>query len=127
MKSNNLIKFSLALVPRRTLSPARRWPTDGIGDDWRAQYPDACQELQDCRHQCHRLHPVPYRRIRLESPTVRISKTPTAIFPPSRTVDSDGDGRTNGEEILLDCTLPGRRRFRPRTPDTWGSIKVLFR
>jgi len=42
-------------------------------------------------------------------------------------IDSDGDGRTNGEEILQDCTLPGDSDSVPVEFDSWGAIKVLFR
>ena len=40
--------------------------------------------------------------------------------------DSDGDGRTNGEEINVDCTLPGDPAS-PVDQDSWGSLKALFR
>jgi hypothetical protein len=39
--------------------------------------------------------------------------------------DSDGDGRTNDEEILEDCTLPGDATSAAQ-PMTWSLIKTLY-
>jgi hypothetical protein len=43
-------------------------------------------------------------------------------------LDSDGDSKTNGQEINTDCTLPGdASSVLPVEDLTWGAIKVLFR
>jgi hypothetical protein len=39
--------------------------------------------------------------------------------------DSDGDGRTNDEEITEDCTLPGDATSAAR-PLSWSLIKTLY-
>lgn len=39
--------------------------------------------------------------------------------------DSDGDGRLNGDEIRLDCTLPGDAAS-PNETTTWSRIKTLY-
>ncbi len=40
-------------------------------------------------------------------------------------LDSDGDGRTNGEEIRSDCTLPGDVTS-PNATTNWSLIKRLY-
>ena len=40
-------------------------------------------------------------------------------------VDSDGDGRTNGQEILSDCSAPGDAVSASEAA-TWSAIKALF-
>jgi len=47
-------------------------------------------------------------------------------FAAIESFDSDGDGRTNGEEILIDCTLPGDA-ISPADLNSWGNIKALYR
>jgi hypothetical protein len=39
--------------------------------------------------------------------------------------DSDGDGRLSGDEIRLDCTLPGDATS-PDEPTSWSRIKALY-
>ena len=41
-------------------------------------------------------------------------------------LDSDGDGRTNGEEIMIDCSLPGDATS-PTAMTTWSRIRALYR
>lgn len=41
-------------------------------------------------------------------------------------VDSDGDGRTNREEIMDDCSLPGDATS-PTGTTTWSRIRALYR
>lgn len=40
--------------------------------------------------------------------------------------DSDGDGRTNGQEITQDCTLPGDIASPTEFP-AWGALKATYR
>ena len=39
--------------------------------------------------------------------------------------DSDGDGRSNGDEIRIDCTLPGDVTS-PNEATSWSRIKALY-
>jgi hypothetical protein len=44
--------------------------------------------------------------------------------------DSDGDGYSNGQEIVVDCTMPGDDTDFGTVADvqtSWGQIKALFR
>jgi hypothetical protein len=41
-------------------------------------------------------------------------------------LDSDGDGRTNGEEIRIDCSLPGDATS-PTAATTWSRIRALYK
>ena len=41
-------------------------------------------------------------------------------------LDSDGDGRTNGDEIRIDCSLPGDATS-PTESTTWSRIRALYR
>ena len=44
--------------------------------------------------------------------------------------DSDSDGYSNGQEIVVDCTLPGDELDHGTVADgqtSWGQIKALFR
>jgi len=41
-------------------------------------------------------------------------------------LDSDGDGRTNREEIMDDCSLPGDATS-PIGTTTWSRIRALYR
>ncbi len=100
---------------------------ENIGDDWRTQYPDACQILLDATLEandcvlCHfaggsNLNPYGWD---LASTGLN--------FVTIEGFDSDGDGRTNGEEILLDCTFPGDVTSVPVEAETWSGVKALFR
>lgn len=40
--------------------------------------------------------------------------------------DSDGDGRTNREEITIDCSLPGDATS-PLEATSWSRIRALYR
>jgi len=53
-----------------------------------------------------------------------------AAFLDAESVDSDGDGYTNGQEIVVDCTLPGddgSHGVVADVPSSWGQVKALFR
>lgn len=45
-------------------------------------------------------------------------------------MDSDADGYTNGQEIVVDCTLPGNASDHGTVgseDSTWDRIKAIFR
>lgn len=97
---------------------------NGIARDWRDQYPDACATLtaasQDCSL-CHieggfDLNPYGLDLADASNNFLNIEGD-----------DSDGDGRTNGQEINLDCTLPGDAASVPARTAQWGIIKALYR
>ena len=124
MKLLKLTAFSLILC-FVGLSAGQGLAFDDIGADWRANYPDTCPELQDATtiaQNCIMCHTSGFGF----NPYGQDLKDNNEDFALIESFDSDGDGRTNGEEINIDCTLPGD----PTSPvefDSWGSIKVLFR
>jgi len=95
-----------------------------IASNWRAQYPDACQLLVFASQDCTLCHYVPGYAF---NPYGQDLKDNSVDFVGIESMDSDGDGRTNGEEILLDCTLPGDDTSTPAYASTWGGIKALYR
>jgi hypothetical protein len=125
LKTNNLIKFSLALC-LVGLAATQTLAFSGLGRDWRDFYPDACQELQDATTNamdCVMCHLPPGNNL---NPYGQDFNDAGRNFAAIESMDSDGDGRTNREEILIDCSLPGDP-ISPTDQDSWGSIKVLFR
>ena len=125
MRTNDLIKFSLVLC-LIGLTATQTLAYTGLGRDWRVNYPDACKELQDATTNamdcvmCHQ--PSGFSL----NPYGQDFDNAGRDFSAIESVDSDGDGRTNGEEILLDCSLPGDS-ISPADLDSWSNIKVLFR
>ena len=80
----------------------------GYGGDWRTNYPDACQDLQDATTngtKCILCHFTGSKDPR--NPYGEDFAAFGYSFAAIESEDSDGDGRTNGEEINNDCTLPG--------------------
>jgi hypothetical protein len=124
MKLNDLIKFSLVLcLVGITATPAMAY--NSYGDNWRDYYPDSCQELQDATTNpmdCIMCHGAGFSL----NPYGQDFKEADRDFAAIESFDSDGDGRTNGEEILIDCTLPGDA-ISPADLNIWGNIKALYR
>ncbi len=124
MKTNAWIKFSLVLC-LVGFSVPQALAFNGIGRDWRDQYPDSCQELQDATtavQDCRLCHTSGFGF----NPYGKDLKENNNDFFGIEGLDSDGDGRTNGEEINIDCTFPGDA-ISPAELDSWGYIKALFR
>ena len=124
MKTKTVIQFSLVLC-LVGLASTQALAFNGIARDWRDFYPDACQELQDATlnaNNCVLCHTAGFG---LNAYGVDVNDA-NNDFLSIEDLDSDGDGRTNGEEINLDCSLPGDA-VSPADTDTWGGIKVLFR
>lgn len=106
-----------------TASPGLAFPT--IASNWRDFYPDSCQLLQDATtnsENCVLCHTAGNNF----NPYGQDLKDNNRDFALIQDWDSDGDGRTNAEEILVDCTFPGDSTS-PTEIDTWGRIKALFR
>ncbi len=98
--------------------------TTPIKNNWRDNiYPDACQELVDAANTCILCHTdVPvlndYGLDYLAN-----NQDWVAI----EVLDSDGDTVSNGQEINVDCTLPGDpTSVTPNDSQTWGAIKALY-
>ena len=108
------------------LSGDRANARESIAREWRAQYPDACPTLTAASNACILCHVQggfdwnPYGQDLKDSNAGN-------IFLDIEGMDSDGDGRTNGQEINLDCTLPGDAGSVPAETVQWGQVKALFR
>lgn len=96
--------------------------TGGIAGVWQTDYADVtCQMLLDAAADCSLCHTTipdlnPYGQDIADNGIAWF-----AIEP----LDSDGDGRTNGEEIYSDCTLPGDVTS-PNAMTNWSLIKRLY-
>lgn len=99
----------------------------GIGDDWLAQYPDACKTLTDATLEANGCVLCHYADSNALNPYGSDLASVSENFVVAEGFDSDGDQRTNGEEILLDCTLPGDTLSVPEENPTWSAVKALFR
>ena len=94
----------------------------GIKNDWLAQYPDVCPDLVAIANDCSLCHGGGFSLNPYGSDLADASLDFAAI----EDTDSDLDGRTNGEEILLDCKAPGDPASVPVDQATWSALKALF-
>jgi len=96
--------------------------TPGISSTWQLDYADvACSMLLDAAANCSLCHTSPSTRNPYGQDIADNGFGWFGIEP----LDSDGDGRTNGEEIYNDCTLPGDAAS-PTEMTTWSRIKALY-
>jgi len=96
---------------------------NSIKNSWIAYYPDVCPELVAAANACTLCHVGSDNFDR--NPYGTTLELNGHDFGAAESVDSDGDGRNNGLEILIDCTLPGDGTS-PVESTTWASIKALF-
>lgn len=94
-----------------------------IANDWLDQYADACPDLVAAANDCSLCHFGNFDLNPYGSDVAEANQQ----FLTIEADDSDGDGRTNGQEINLDCTLPGDDTSVPASLATWSHIKALFR
>lgn len=106
------------------LGPQAAHATSTYRNAWLAAYPNACSTLVTAANNCSLCHTsVPSRNP--YGNDIRNSNGPAI-----ESLDSDGDGYTNGQEILLDCTLPGVASSHGTVadePSTWSRILALYR
>ena len=95
--------------------------TGGLATAWQNDYAAVCTLLLDAAEDCSLCH-----------------TTVPALNPYGQDIldfgfawfvlegaDSDDDGRTNGDEIYSDCTLPGDAAS-PTETASWSLIKTLY-
>lgn len=95
---------------------------NGIATNWKNTYPDVCATLTAAANDCTLCHSTGFG---LNSYGVDLNNA-GLNFASIEGDDSDGDGRSNLQEITLDCTLPGDASSVPVDPNTWESIKALY-
>lgn len=111
--------------------PASSLAYSSIGDAWVAHY-NPCQTLVDA--DCNACHQNGFEynsygedlRVRI----VDLSMENVAAFVDAESEDSDGDNFTNGQEIVVDCTLPWDATSVGTVGDersSWDNIKALYR
>ena len=96
--------------------------TSSYRNAWNNDYPDVCSALSDlscsiCHTEAPALNPYGQDIAGTDGPSIE-------------NLDSDGDGYTNGQEILVDCTDPADATDHGTVPGTataWGAVKTLFR
>ena len=94
-----------------------------IGDAMLVEYPDLCEDLQGLLIDCTMCHVSSSDFER--NPYGADLSGADRDFAAIEDDDSDGDGRTNIEEIGHDCTAPGDA-VSPVDSATWTMIKTLF-
>lgn len=94
-----------------------------IANDWLDFYADVCPDLAAAANDCSLCHLPSMDRNPYGSAVADANQDFLAIGGD----DSDGDGRTNGQEINQDCTMPGDAGSVPVSVTTWSHIKALFR
>lgn len=111
--------------------PTRSLAFRGIMTDWQAHY-TPCQTLIDA--DCNACHENGFDyNFYGEDLKIRIgdlNMSNTEAFIDAENVDSDGDTYSNGQEIVVDCTLPWDDSDHGTVPadDTaWSEVKALFR
>ena len=116
------ILTALAAFYMFTLGASPAAADAGVRDAWIAAYSDTtCEDLLIAVNECSFCHNSGITLNPYGDDLANNWADPTTI----EDLDSDGDGRTNGEEILLDCSLPGDA-VSPIEVETWSTIKTLF-
>lgn len=116
------IQASLALCILLTASGSAH-AYNSIGANWNSNYPDVCSALTAASNTCTLCHHGDFSLNPYGNDLAEAGRDFAAIEGD----DSDGDGRTNLQEITLDCTLPGDAGSVPVEQDSWAGIKALYR
>lgn len=122
MRTNRIALMALAGC-MLLIQPPTAHATSGWRSAWRADYPGVCTTVYNLS--CSLCH--------TSAPALNAYGDDILAFgdgPSIDHLDSDGDGYTNGQEILVDCTNPASAAAHGTVPNqasTWGQIKALFR
>lgn len=107
------------------LGAADAQATNSIKNNWTTYYSaTACADVKAAANACSLCHTPtnPYTM----NPYGNLLIDNNRNFAAAAGIDSDGDGRTNGQEITEDCTLPGDQAS-PADLPTWGTLKAAYR
>ncbi len=97
--------------------------TSTYSNQWRAAYPGVCTTLYNLS--CSVCHTAVPALNAYGTDYLNQGLSATAI----ENLDSDGDGYTNGQEILVDCTNPASSASHGTVDEagqTWSAIKALY-
>lgn len=124
MKKLTARTASLALC-LLAIPAGRALATNSIKNNWNTFYSaTACANVKAAANACSLCHTPsnPYTMNAYGDLLIDNNRN----FAAAASADSDGDGRTNGQEITQDCTLPGDLASAGDTP-TWGALKATYR
>jgi mono/diheme cytochrome c family protein len=114
-----IVSLSLCLL---TAAAGSAWAKTSYATAWRARYTTACTTLRSAASSCVLCH--------TNEPDLNaygdLLLSNSRNYAAAEAADSDGDGRTNGQEILQDCTLPGDLTS-PTETFVWGALKSIYR
>jgi hypothetical protein len=100
--------------------------TGGIRTAWKNRYTTSCATLRSAADTCLLCHTSSNADIDNLNSYGQLLADNNRNYAAAESQDSDGDGRTNGQEILTDCTFPGDMASADE-PWMWGTIKALYR
>lgn len=114
-----VVSLSLCVL---TLAAGTAQAKTSYATAWRTRYTTACATLRSAASSCVLCH--------TNEPDLNaygdLLASNARNYAAAEAVDSDGDGRTNGQEILQDCTLPGDLTS-PTETYVWGALKSIYR
>lgn len=125
MARKNLLVASLSLC-LLTYAVGTAQATSGIKNNWKTRYTTACATLRTTADQCLICHTTSNADIDNLNGYGLLLQSNGRNFAAAESADSDGDGRTNVQEILTDCTNPGDATS-PTDEATWGTLKSIYR
>ena len=103
------------LAAREAVCPAKS------GTNWLRHYTEACDSLRTAAQDCSLCHVSVAELNPYGADLAAVGNLPWLI----ESLDSDGDGRTNLEEID-DCTRPGDPTSVGTSPRSWSVLKAFW-
>ncbi len=125
MTRKNMLVASLSLC-LLTYATGTAHATSGIKNAWKTRYATACATLRTAADQCLICHTSSNADIDNLNAYGTLLMNNNRNYAAAEPIDSDGDGRTNLEEIMTDCTRPGDITS-PTAATTWGAMKSFYR
>ena len=114
--------IGLAFAAAATTASADPTCADKSGVNFLRHYPDACPDLVAAANDCTLCH-VSFEGLNSYGLALdAVGNLPSLV----EHLDSDDDGRTNGQEVA-DCTLPGDPGSVPAETVAWSMLKARWR
>ncbi|MBK6734873.1 MAG: hypothetical protein IPG61_12490 [bacterium] len=121
MSKKNLLIASLSLCLLTYVAGTAAAKTAYV-TPWKNAYPGACTTLKNAASACVLCH--------TDVPDLNaygsLLQDNNRNYLGAGSADSDGDGRSNTQEITQDCTLPGDVAS-PNDDWKWGTLKATYR